>query len=205
MESLFFYLQESLKSSEQKWFEKAYNTNQSLIKDNKLTPIDVDIKKLNKPKKPFDYDKFGNDSTFKKIIGDKMVGFTVSNQMLRNPGQYLKDEDKELQPKCYPYWYVVTTDEKEQNAYFIGLCMYDKDTTYIDNFIHLVSIESSLIVNNSTELNKAILNDFINIVQKDGNYEGITAKPTHPKMKATLIKLGFNSFKDNKEILTYKL
>ena len=84
--------------------------------------------------------------------------------------------------------------------------MFDQNVSYIDNFIHLIEIESSLIVKNPVPLNKAILMDFIKYIKsKNQQIIGITAKPTHPKMKAILIKLGFDSFKDNKEILTYKI
>lgn len=205
MKSVFFYINESLQKAEQQWLENVYKTNLSLIKDKKLVPIDVDIKKLNKPKRPFEYDRYFDDPIFKKIINDDNVGFTVLNQMFRNDKKYLQDDEKEFRPNCYPYWYVIDIDDKHQNTYFIGLCVYDKTNTYIDNYIHLIGIESSLIINNSTELNKAILNDFISVIKKDGNFDGITAKPNHPKMKATLIKLGFKLSKDNKEILTYKI
>ena len=84
--------------------------------------------------------------------------------------------------------------------------VFDKNVSYIDNFVHLIGIESSLIVQESLPLNKAILADFVKFMEGEKQqFIGISAKPTHPKMKATLIKLGFNTFKDNKEILTYKL
>ena len=200
MKNLITYITEKLKSDVQQWLKQVYDTQQSLIKDNKVQPIKVDVNKLNKPKKSFTFEDFSTDTVVKQIVGDKQVGFTVINQMIRNPKQYVLDEDKELKPECYPYWYA-----EGENVYFVGLCIYDKNVSYIDNFVHLIAIESSLVVAESLVLNKAILNDFIKLVNADGHYQGITVKPTHPKMKATFIKLGFNSFKDNKEILTYKL
>ena len=200
MISILTYIHESLKTDIQKWLKDIYQTQQSLIKDNKLHPIQVDTSKLNKPKKSFIFDEYATDETFKKIINNKQVGFTVASQMLRIPNQYLKDDDKEYKPDCIPYWY-----KDDKNVYFVGLCMYDKDVTYIDSFIHLINIESSLIVSESLPLLKAILNDFIKTINKEGNYNGISAKPTHPKIKATLIKLGFNASNDNKNILTYKI
>ena len=188
MISILAYIHESLKTDIQKWLKDIYQTQQSLIKDNKLQPIQVDTSKLNKPKKSFIFDEYATDETFKKIINNKQVGFTVASQMLRIPNQYLKDDDKEYKPDCIPYWY------KD-----------DKNVTYIDSFIHLINIESSLIVSESLPLLKAMLNDFIKTINKEGNYNGISAKPTHPKIKATLIKLGFNASNDNKNILTYKI
>ena len=200
MKDILTFITEALKSDVQKWLKQVYQTQQTLVKDNKVQPIQIDVKQLNKPKKSFLYEDITTDATFKSIVNDKQVGFVVTSQMLKNPNQYLKDDDKELKPECYPYWY-----QEGDNIYFVGICMYDKEAKYIDNFIHLIDIESSLIVSDSAPLNKAILNDFIKLINKEGNYQGISAKPTHPKMKANLIKLGFNSFKDNKEILTYKI
>lgn len=201
MKSLVKYITEGLKSEYQQWFKKVYQTQQSLIKDNKVQPIQVDVDQLNKPKKTFTFEDFSTDAVVKKIVGDKQVGFTVTNQMIRNPKQYIQDEEKEIKPECLPYWY-----KDGDNIYFVGICIFDKNVSYIDNFVHLIGIESSLIVQESLPLNKAILGDFVKFMEGEKQqFTGITAKPTHPKMKATLIKLGFNSFKDNKEILTYKL
>ena len=125
--------------------------------------------------------------------------------MLQNPNKYLVDksgeEEKELKPECLPYWY-----QQDNNIYFIGIVMYDSSVTYIDEFAHLVDIETSLCVSESVPVLKAMLNDFaLHYLNKKGNYKGLTAKPEHPKMKAILNKLGFNPFKDNKDILIYKL
>ena len=200
MKQLLTYINEALKSDVQQWLKNVYQTQQTLIKDNKVQPLQVDVNKLNKPKKSFTFEDFSTDAVVKKIVGDKQVGFVVTNQMIRNPKQYIQDEDKELSPECLPYWY-----QDDENIYFVGICIYDKKASYIDNFVHIIGIESSLVVAESAPLLKAILGDFIKFIEKEGNFVGISAKPTHPKMKANLIKLGFNSFKDNKEIFTYKL
>lgn len=201
MKNLITYITEKLKTDVQQWLEKVYKTQQTLIKDNKVEPIKVDPKKLNKPKKPFTFEDFLTDAVVKQIVGNKQVGFTVTNQMIRNPKQYIyNDDDKKFNPECYPYWY-----QDGDNIYFVGLCIYDKNVTYIDKCIHLIGIESSLIVTESAVINKAILDDFIKLSNNQGQYIGITARPQHPKMKATLIKLGFNVSKENNELLTYKL
>ncbi len=200
MKNLVNYIFEALKSEYQQWFKNVYQTQQNLIKNNKVQPLQIDINKLNKPKRTFTFEDFSSDPIVKKIVGDKQLGFTVTNQMIRNPKQYVFDENKEINPECLPYWY-----QDGDNIYFVGICIYDKNVSYIDNFIHIISIESSLVVAEALPLNKAIFNDFIKYIEKEGDFAGITAKPTHPKMKANLIKLGFNTFKDNKEILTYKL
>ena len=201
MKSLFTYLTEGLKSDVQQWLKNVYQTQQTLIKDNKVQPLQVDVNKLNKPKKSFTFEDFSTDAIVKKILGDRQVGFTVTNQMIRNPKQYILDDEKELNPECLPYWY-----QDRDNIYFVGICIFDKNVSYIDNFVHLISIESSLIVQESLPLNKAILADFVKFMEGEKQqFIGISAKPVHPKMKANLIKLGFNVSKDNKEILIYKL
>ena len=120
MKNLITYITEKLKSDVQQWLKQVYDTQQKLIKDNKVQPIKVDVNKLNKPKQPFVFEDFYTDAIVKQIIGNKQVGFTVINQMIRNPKQYILDEKKELNPSCLPYWYA---DGK--NIYFVGLCVYD--------------------------------------------------------------------------------
>lgn len=225
MKRLQEFINESLGVKVEKWLKQVYDTMQQLIKDNKLQPIDVDVDNLAKPKnnQTFKFEDFSKDQIVKKIISDKVIGFTVINQMLQMPKKYLIDtngtEEKELKPECLPYWYRPVTTKNEANeeetkaskdsidpTYFVGIIMYDKNINYVDGFIHLVGIETSLCVKESTPVLKAMLNDWaLHVINKDGNYNGITAKPLHPKMKANLTKLGFTSMKDNKEILTYKL
>jgi hypothetical protein len=200
MKSLLRYLIEGLKTDVKKWLNNVYKSQQSLVKNNKLQQIDVDVKQLNKPQQPFLLEDFASEPIVKQLIGNRLTGFTVVNQMIRNPKQYIYDKTKEMKPECMPYWY-----SNGNNIYFVGICIYDKSISYIDNYVHLIAIESSLIVSESAPLNVAILNDFIKLINKEGNYQGISVKPLHPKMKASFMKLGFNVLKENKEILTYKL
>lgn len=199
MKGISTYITEALAAKFRRWFKDVYKSQQSLISDNQLQPIDVDEHKLNKPKHSFKFEDFAKDQVVKQILGDKTTGFTVINQMMKNPKKYLIDEDKELAPECYPYFY-----QQDKNIYFVGMTMFSK-TQYVDGFIHMVGIEASLIVKESQPLLKAMLNDFISLVSKEGEIKGITAKPLHPKMKAIFTKLGFSSFKDNKDILTYQI
>ena len=225
MKNLREYIYESLKPDIVAWLKEVYDTMQKLIKDNKLEPLNVDVKLLNKPQQAFQFDDFFNDQTIKKLISDKHIGFTVINQMFQTPKKYLidgnGDETKELKPKIMPYWYRPSnnaneakaeeetqgeTTEKIDPTYFVGMILYDTDISYVDNFAHIVGIESSLCVKESTPLLKAMLNDWaLHTLNKEGNYSGLSAKPIHPKMKAILLKLGFSVMKDNKDILTYKL
>ena len=188
---------EGLSGDVKKFFDNVYKTQETLVEKNKVKPIDVDPKSLNKPKHSFKKEDL-QDNAVKQIIGSKHTGFTVANQMLSNDKKYFVDDDKEYKPECYPYFY-----KDGKNVYCVGLLMYDEKVNYIDNFVTLVLIESSMIVSKSQDVDKAILNDFENMMK--GKFDGICVKPAHPKLKATFTKLGFSSFKDNKEILTLKL
>lgn len=203
MKTLLSFIHEQLRPEIKKWFDKILDNMKLLVKDNKIQPIDIDIKKLSKPKKDaFEYDDFINDNTIKEIINNDLFGFTVTAQLIKNANNYLFDKDNEdkLEIKCLPYWY-----QQDDNIYMIGLIMYDMKISYIDNYINIFDIETSLCVSKSLPVLKAILNDFsLHFLNKKGNYLGLTAKPKHPKMKAILIKLGFNISNDNKEILIYK-
>ena len=77
MKNLITYITEKLKADVQQWLKQVYDTQQSLIKDNKVQPIKVDVNKLNKPKKSFTFEDFSTDTVVKQIVGDKQVGFTV--------------------------------------------------------------------------------------------------------------------------------
>ena len=192
-----YNIYEGLSNDVKKFFDNVFKTQEKLVEKNKVQPIDVDATKLNKPKHSFKKEDL-SDNSIKQIIASKHTGFTVAMQMLSNENKYFKDEDKEYNPECYPYFY-----KDGKNIYCVGLLMYDEKINYIDQFITLLLIESSMIVSKSINVDKSILNDFINMMK--GKYKGICVKPAHPKLKATFTKLGFTSMKDNKDILTYKL
>lgn len=194
------FLFEALSSETQDWIESVVNTQKSLVKDNKLEPIEVDVTKLNKPRKPFSYNDFFNNTSIKDLLIDKNVGFLITNQIVRNPKNFIVDDIKDITINCYPYWY-----QDGNNIFFVGLCMYDKEHLFIDGLVNLTNIDSSNIVKNKEELNKAIFNDFIKIMSTDQKIKGIAAKPKHSKIKILFQKLGFNSSKDNNELMTYKI
>lgn len=225
MKSLRMFIDESLNSKVQKWIKQVYNAMIQLNKDNKIQPIEVDVNNLAKPQQSFEYKEYSDDMIFKKIISNKVFGFVVSNQILQTPKKYLiyqsnaeNGENKLLEPKCLPYWYRKSSQTNEANeevelsnnpidpTYFVGLVLYDTNTSLIEGYINLVSIETSLCVKESLPVLKAMLNDWaLHYMNKEGKYIGIASKPLHPKMKSILMKLGFSPTKDNKEILAYKI
>lgn len=207
MKSLVQYIFESFPPNIEKWLKSVYENMTKLIKDNKVEPIDIDVKKLSKPDKgAFKYQDYKDSKVFKDIINNKQLGFAVTNQILQAPNKYLVDKSGEEQyiaePECLPYWYAPTKDD----IYFVGIVLFDTNKEYIENFATVDNIETSLCVKESLPVLKAILNDFaLHYVSKKKNYAGLCAKPIHPKTKAMLVRLGFSQFKDNKEIYTYKL
>ena len=58
MKSLIQYINEGLKTEYRKWFKQVYQTQQTLIKDNQVEAIQININKLNKPKKTFTFEDF---------------------------------------------------------------------------------------------------------------------------------------------------
>lgn len=195
-----YYLCEALSTEAKQWLKSVIDTQKALADENNFNPIEIDINKLNKPRNPFTYEDFFNDAIVKNILNDKKVGFVITNQMVRNSKNFIFDDTKNIKPNCFPYWY-----QDAKNIFFVGICIYDKENTYIDGFANLIDIESSLMIKNSEDLNKAIFNDFIKIMSTDNKIKGIVAKPKHAKIKALFIKLGFSPSKENNELLTYKI
>ena len=97
-------------------------------------------------------------------------------------------------------------DEDGKRTYSIALLMVDNTSTYIENYRHIVDIESNLIVDNPTEVNETVLKQYIDICKKENsNIKGFTAKNLHPKLKGNLNKLKFKTSQENKEILIYNI
>lgn len=202
MKSLKNYILEALKTDVQKWLKQVLEAQMLLIKNGKVEKIEIDIENLNKPERPFEYDQYSNDLVFKKLILNKLVGFDITGQIIKGSNKYLKDGEKELTPQCLPYWH----QSKEKNIYAVGLCLYDVNKQYIDQYIHVVSLESSTIVENSLDLNKAMLSDFGKTMKKqNGNIIGMTSKAIDNKHKSELIKMGFSVSKENQDLFVYKI
>lgn len=206
MKSIKTYILEQLSSEFLDWFKKLYANMIKLQRSNSLESVDIDITKLSKPKtEAYSYEDFLTDKYVKSFLSNPKYGFTVINQMVKNPKKYFpeqENDDKEVSNcKCLPYWY-----KTDNYIYFVGLIIYDTGIKHIDNCCNILAIESSLIVKDSYKLLKAMLNDFCNnYINKENKFVGLTAKPTHPKTKAIVTKLNFKSSKDNKEILVYKI
>lgn len=206
MKSLTTYIDESLNGAIRKWLKPVLQSHINMGKlGNKMNLINIDENKLNKPETPFLFKDYSKDNIFLKIINNKVTGFTIASQLLRQPNKYLIiDDNTSYTPDCMPYWYKVD----ENNIYCCGLVMYDINNKLADDYLNIINIESGMFVDKSKELNKALLNDFIKFINSgyfNSNYKGLIAKPLHPRVTNNLRQLGFDINKENKETLIYKI
>lgn len=195
MKSLIYYINESLNSKTKKFFDNVFKSQEKLVEDNDIETINIeDIKYIKKLKAALSLEDL-KDKSILNIIDNKLFGFPIASQIIKNIKRFLNDN---AEAKCYAYFY-----NKDKITYLIGLVFIDEKTIYIDKFLTTLLIEPSNILQNTTKLYKAILID----LAKDykSKFIGLVIKPSHPKIKAIATKLGFNSFKDNKELMTIKL
>ena len=66
--------------------------------------------------------------------------------------------------------------------------------------VQLLCIESSLIIENVAEVNKCMVDIWMNELKKNKELQYIFAIPTHPKIKGILTQVGFSKDKGNKEM-----
>ena len=66
--------------------------------------------------------------------------------------------------------------------------------------VQLLCIESSLIVENTAEVNKCMIDIWMDELKKNKEWKYIFAIPTHPKIKGILTQVGFSTDKANKEM-----
>lgn len=197
----------TISTESSKWLANVYESMQKLVKDGKVDPVDVDVEKLAKPDNAFNFKNFINDKSMKALIANQQFGFTITNQAARSLDKYFTDSDS-LQ--CLPYWYRLEDSNnanagKEQPTYFVGLTVFSS-TTYVKGFLSLEMLDVSNCVKAELPVLKAMLNDFgLHYANKLGNWSGLAASPTNPKIRATFIRLGFSPLQDDKNILTYKL
>lgn len=182
------------------FFKKLYKNQRSRVSDNnKVEMYKVDTKNMKVQKEAVKLNDVDKDT--QEIWNDKQVGFPIGSLIKANPRKYQLVKDKEFNPDVLCYF------SQDKNAtYIIGLLIVDKDISFIENYQHIVDIESSLIVDNPTDVNKAIIEEYSELVKKENsNFKGFTAKEIHPKLKGNLVKLGFKRSDNDKEILIYNI
>lgn len=210
MKNLRNYILESLSGSQKQFFDNTLKSQKSLIINNKVNQIVVDLSKIGQPQISALTDVDLSYKNLKELITDRQIGFTTLTKFIVRPNNYLidqKDKNKQLKMKWLPYFY--TEDPKDPNKpnYMISNIVFDDSTQYVENMIHIMNLESALPVQNKDAVTKQVftlfINQFVKLKYKD--IIGFTAKPADMTIRGTLTRLGFKTMTDNKDILTYKI
>lgn len=191
------HLNEGLLDKLKSWFKDLFKSQESL----KNETIKVDIKKLKSPDKPTKLKDIENNPEELKLINDKQVGFPVTALLIKEKKKYLVKEDnkgnnEEYEPLIERYFYVT----ENGNRYDVGIVMYDEKLKNDNNYVNMLNLEVVAQVDNISEVQKAINNVFETNRKKKG-YSGAQYISKHPRVKATLIKQGYKSENNNKDIL----
>lgn len=190
------HLNEGILDKLTNWFKNLFK-NQETLKDK---TIKVDTKNIKGPDKSIELKELIKNSEELKLINDKSVGFPVSAMLIKQKNQYLTKEDKDGNKQEYEtlvdrYFYV-----DGDNKYDIGIIMYDEKIKNDNNYVNLINLEVIQRIDNISEVQKYIGNIFEDNMKKKG-FTGAQYDSKHPRVKAILIKLGYQSENNNKDIL----
>lgn len=190
-------LNEGFLSKLANWFKGIFKTQKKLENEN----LKVDVKQIKSPEKPMKLkDILAVDSEI-ELINDKNVGFPVASQIINQKDKYLtltsekNDEKREYQPLVDRYFYV-----DGNNKYMIGQIMYDISIKNDNNFVNMINFEVLQKVENLSEVQKYICEIFEGNMKKQ-SFKGFQYNITHPRVKAVLIKLGYKTENNNKNII----
>lgn len=189
-------INESLLSWLKAFIKKLKSNQTKLINNNKVNMLDMDVDKLIMQKEPARFNDLIKDRDTLEIWQNAKIGFPESSIIAKNINKYCKDlGEVKSDPYVYTFYY------KSESIYYAGVLIYEPNIQYIENYVHIISIETNLVVDNPTEVQEAIFNQFKNIMLKEKmSCEGFTAKITHNKMKGILEKLRFKKSEDNEEL-----
>lgn len=189
-------LNEGLLNKLKGWFKNLFKSQENL----KNQTIKADVKKLKSPKDPTKLKDIENNPEEMKLINDKQVGFPVTASLIKEKNKYLVKEDEkgnteEYDPLIKRYFYVTEDNDK----YDVGIIMYDEKIKNDNNYINMINLETIAQLDNKSDVEKSMNNDFENIMKK--KYKGCQYISKHPRVKARLIKLGYKSENNNTDIL----
>ena len=183
-----------------KAFIKKIKSNQlNLIHNGKVNMLKMDTNKLKYQKDPAPLNDLINDQYVQEIWKNNKIGFPESYKVAQNIKRISPDlNDVKSNPFVYTFYY------NGENTYYAGIIIYEKEIQYIENYMHIVSIETNLVVDNPSEVQKAMFDQFKKMLNTNKmSIEGFTAKNSHEKMKGILANLKFKEAEDLEEI--YKL
>lgn len=179
-----------------KQFFKNIQDNYDKLVDNKtLNKLTVNVKELNKPEIPFILKDF-RDASVLNIIKNTTYGFNISKSAIVSPENYLGYDDIS-DTRVFPYLY-----KDGKNTYFIGLVAFTAMPTHIDNYMNLVIIETSNLVDNNDQVINAMYNDIKQYVKTNStdNCLGFASKPSEQVYKANIQKTIMKKSDINPEI-----
>lgn len=194
------YLNEGLVSWFKAFFKKLKKSQNSRYNadTNKVEMYKVDTKKMKVQKEPVKLTDI--DPETKEIISNEHTGFPIAAQILQNPNKFLKTKEHTFNPFMQCYF-----AQDGNKSYYVGLIMYDDNVTFIEGFKHILDVEPNLIVDNPSEVNKTMIEQFATVV-KENDIKGFTCNvKMHPKLKTNLMNAGFKPSNTDKEIYVYNI
>lgn len=193
------YLNEGLFNWFSAFFKKVFKSQSSRLVNNKVNMYDVDENTMKFAKEPVPYDKV--DKETRELWKNSKIGFPVATDMMNNEAKYLKDGDIQFTPMVETYF-----SQDKDSTYSVGLIIYDKDHGYIDNYVHLLDFETNLIVDNPTDVQKAMIKQFGDKLKKE-NKEiiGFTCKPTHAKLMGNVRNMKFKKSEIDNKVYNYTI
>ena len=188
-------LNEGLLGKLKAWFKSLFK-DQSTLEDKTL---DVDVKNIKGPEDSTPLKDIISNEEEMNVINNTKVGFPITSVIIKQKNKYLKFEDEkgntqEYKPQVDRYFYV-----DGNSKYDIGLIMYDDKIKNDNNYVNIINLEVIAQVNNISEVQKYINTIFEDKMKK--KYKGSQYIALHPRVKATLIKQGYKSENNNKNIL----
>lgn len=189
------HLNEGLLDKLKNWFKNLFKSQKQLEKNT----LDVDTKKIKGPDKSVELSEILKNEEELNLINDPKVGFPITSQLLQNKNKYLvkelSDSDKqEYKPMVDRFFYV-----NEGNKYDIGLIMYDETLKNDNNYVNMLNLEVIAQVNNKSNVEKFINTIFEEKMKK--TYKGAQYVIKHPRVKPTLIKLGYKTNDEDNNII----
>lgn len=184
-----------------KSFIKKIKANQNkLIQNGKVKMLRMRQNQVKIQKQAVSLLELAKDKEAMDDWSNPKIGFPESAMIAKNPKKYLDqttgegENEKKSNPLVHTFYY------QGKNTYYAGVLIYEKDITYIENYTHLISIETNLVVDNPGDIQKLMLNQFKEMRNSSiPSFEGFTAKldKLPPKIKANMIKLGFKKDDEN--------
>ena len=195
------FLNESLLSWLHSFMNKVHNNQKKLFSDGKLNMLKMDIKKLKYQKQNIALSELSKDKDTVNAWSDTQLGFPDSSEILKNTKKYCQDTDTvKSNPQVYTFYY------DGDNTYYAGVIIYEKDIQEIENYLHIVCIETNNVVDNKKEVEIAMFDQFKNMIKTiNKSIVGYTGKDTTRKnrIKTTLKNIGFTKSDEIDELYIY--